>query len=106
MDFFERLCVAVRDLEEYGNEGRIVDAQILQYIDVNVVAPYEDLALYLGTSETSVSRMTDRLGDVNRQDKPGYGLLEKMQDPVRKKRKLVRFTPKGIEWIRALKQQG
>ena len=104
MDFFQLLCVAIRGLEEHGNEGRILDAQLLQYLNQNGAATYEEFQEVLGTSNASISRTVSRLSEVNRLGKPGYGLVEKLIDPAEGRRYLVRLSPKGLAWMRAIKQ--
>ena len=104
MDFFQLLCVAVRGLEEHGNEGRILDAQLLLHLNQNGAATYQEMEDVLGTSNASISRTVSRLSDVNRLGKPGYGLVEKLIDPSEGRRYLVRLSPKGLAWMRAIKQ--
>ena len=104
MDFFQLLCVAVRGLEEHGNEGRILDAQLLQHLNENGAATYEEFQEVLDTSNASISRTVSRLSEVNRLGKRGYGLVEKLIDPAEGRRYLVRLSPKGLAWMRAIKK--
>ena len=49
----------------------------------------------LNISQSSVSRNAYKLGDINRHKKNGVGLLETFEDPMERRRKLVRLTAKG-----------
>jgi DNA-binding MarR family transcriptional regulator len=61
----------------------------------------------LDISQSSVSRNAYKLGDVNRHKKIGVGLLETFEDPMERRRKLVRLTAKGkrvhstlLSWVK------
>ena len=49
----------------------------------------------LDIAQSSVSRNVYKLGDINRHKKIGIGLLEAFEDPMERRRKLVRLTSKG-----------
>lgn len=61
----------------------------------------------LDIAQSSVSRNVYKLGDINRHKKTGIGLLEAFEDPMERRRKLVRLTAKGkrvhntlLEWVK------
>jgi len=61
----------------------------------------------LDIAQSSVSRNAYKLGDVNRHKKIGVGLLETFEDPMERRRKLVRLTSKGkrvhstlLSWVK------
>ena len=61
----------------------------------------------LDLAQSSVSRNCYKLADVNRHKKTGIGLLETFEDPMERRRKLVRLTAKGkrvyntlLEWVK------
>jgi DNA-binding MarR family transcriptional regulator len=61
----------------------------------------------LDISQSSVSRNAYKLGDINRHKKIGVGLLETFEDPMERRRKLVRLTSKGkrvystlLSWVK------
>lgn len=71
---------------------------IFFYIGIN--APQEGVRMQkiaeeLDIAQSSVSRNVYKLGDVNRHKKPGIGLLIAFEDPMERRRKLVRLTSKG-----------
>ena len=55
----------------------------------------QKIAEELDISQSSVSRNVYKLGDVNRHKKTGIGLLIAFEDPMERRRKLVRLTSKG-----------
>jgi DNA-binding MarR family transcriptional regulator len=61
----------------------------------------------LDIAQSSVSRNVYKLGDINRHKKIGIGLLETFEDPMERRRKLVRLTSKGkrvhstlLSWVK------
>ena len=61
----------------------------------------------LDIAQSSVSRNVYKLGDINRHKETGIGLLEAFEDPMERRRKLVRLTAKGkrvhntlLEWVK------
>lgn len=61
-----------------------------------------EIAAELGLSQSTVSRNVAYLGDWNRHKKDGFKLLEAFEDPMERRRKLVRLTPKGTRFIKSL----
>ena len=49
----------------------------------------------LAIAQSSVSRNVYKLGDINTHTKIGIGLLETFEDPMERRRKIVRLTSKG-----------
>lgn len=61
-----------------------------------------DIAEELGLSQSTVSRNVAYLGDWNRHKTKGHGLLEAYEDPMERRRKLVRLTAKGKRFLMGL----
>ena len=59
-----------------------------------------EIAEELGLSQSTVSRNVAYLGDWNRHKTRGHGLLEAYEDPMERRRKLVRLTAKGRRFLK------
>ena len=55
----------------------------------------QDIAKRLDLAQSSVSRNVFKLSVVNRHRERGVGLLESYEDPMERRRKLVKVTAKG-----------
>ena len=55
----------------------------------------QDIAKRLDLAQSSVSRNVFKLSSVNRHRAIGIGLLESFEDPMERRRKLVKTTAKG-----------
>lgn len=55
----------------------------------------KELERRLGISSSSVSRNVAALSEMHRLGKPGHDLVEAYEDPMDRRNKLVRLTPKG-----------
>ena len=100
-------------IEEMRKFDTQIEAQaIAVFLFVAVHGGKEGVAMQtisedLDISQSSVSRNAYKLGDVNRHKKIGVGLLETFEDPMERRRKLVRLTAKGkrvyntlLEWVK------
>lgn len=61
-----------------------------------------DIAEELGLSQSTISRNVAYLGDWNRHKAKGHGLLEAFEDPMERRRKLVRLTAKGKRFLKGI----
>jgi DNA-binding MarR family transcriptional regulator len=59
----------------------------------------QDLGKELGVSQSSTSRNAQTLGAWHRTGKPGYGVIETVDDPRDTRRKIMFLTPKGRDVI-------
>ena len=55
----------------------------------------KDLADSLGVAQSTMSRNVAMLDRINRHHEPGLDLVRAIEDPVERRRKIVRLTPKG-----------
>lgn len=61
-----------------------------------------EIAEELGLSQSTVSRNVAYLGDWNRHKTKGHELVEAFEDPMERRRKLVRLTAKGKRFVNEL----
>ena len=61
-----------------------------------------DIAAELGLSQSTISRNVAYLGDWSRHKTEGHKLLEAYEDPMERRRKLVRLTNKGTRFVKSL----
>ncbi|AGE60587.1 transcriptional regulator [Pelagibacter phage HTVC019P] len=100
-------------IEEMRKFDTQIEAQaIAVFLFVAVHGGKEGVAMQtisddLDISQSSVSRNAYKLGDINRHKKIGVGLLETFEDPMERRRKLVRLTAKGkrvhstlLSWVK------
>jgi len=62
----------------------------------------QDISKELGLAQSSVSRNVAYLGDWTRHREKGKGLLEAYEDPMERRRKLVKLTKKGERFAEKL----
>ncbi len=63
-----------------------------------------EIAEELGLSQSTVSRNVGYLGKLNRHKEQGHQLVEALEDPMERRRKLVRLTAKGKRFIKSLSE--
>ena len=66
---------------------------VCQYGAVDGVS-MKNISKELGIAQSTVSRNCYKLSDKIK-EKPGIGLLQSFEDPMERRRKLVRLTPRG-----------
>jgi DNA-binding MarR family transcriptional regulator len=89
---------------------RMVDAEIqaqsmavlLKVAKHPVPIKMAEIAEELGLSQSTVSRNVAYLGDWNRHKTKGHQMVEAFEDPMERRRKLVRLTAKGKRFIAEL----
>ena len=62
----------------------------------------QDIGKELGLAQSSVSRNVAYLGDWSRHKEKGHGLIEAYEDPMERRRKLVKLTKKGERFATSL----
>lgn len=58
-----------------------------------------EIANKVGITLATASRYIAALGKTNRHHEDGFGLIETFEDPMERRRKIVRLTPKGKSLI-------
>lgn len=89
---FKRLRKTLISFEASPGDLRIIDVLIVDAVMQLGSLTYKEIEAQTGLSNASVSRTITRLGAFNRNGKPGYGLLEKIEDPREGRRYLVQLT--------------
>jgi DNA-binding MarR family transcriptional regulator len=89
---FKRLCKTLISFEASPGDLRIIDVLIVGLVMQQGSLTHKAIGAETGLSNASVSRTVTRLSTVNRNGKPGYGLLETIKDPREGRRHLVQLT--------------
>lgn len=66
--------------------------------------PMAELGKLTGLAQSSISRNVAKLAQGESPREPGFGLIEAAEDPYYRKRKLVRVTPRGLEFAKQLER--
>ncbi len=74
---------------------------IFAYVAERKEIPMADLMKVTGLAQSSISRNVSKLAQ-GEPKSPGYGLIEAYEDPYYRRRKLVKITPRGEEFAKAL----
>ena len=61
-----------------------------------------DLAKKAEIGVATASRYVAALGKINRHKEEGFNLIEAFEDPMERRRKIIRLTPKGRAIVRRL----
>ena len=85
----------VATLREAGELMPIQMAHAFLLIMARPGITMSQLAELAGISQSSCSRNVAALGKWHRLNKPGYGLVEAVEDPTERRRKAMFLTPKG-----------
>lgn len=102
----KRLRKQLRLIERFRELDAEMQAQtvaIFLYIaNSPVPVKMQDIADDLGLAQSSVSRNVAALSDWTRHRKKGHNLVEAFEDPMERRRKLVRLTTKGKRFTTSL----
>ena len=92
------LLKIIEEMRKFDSQIEAQAIAIFFYIGIHAQqggVRMQKIAEELDIAQSSVSRNVYKLGDVNRHKKPGIGLLIAFEDPMERRRKLVRLTSKG-----------
>ena len=98
----ELALLQLRILESQPCDARIADLQLLLSLRLHGPQTSERLEKRLGVSNSSISRMTRRLGDQNRKGGKGFGLIARTKDPAEGRRHLICLSRQGAELVQRL----
>lgn len=90
-----QIITLIRHLRGIDNEMPAQMAHCLLQVALNPGCTMRMIEQSTGLSQSSVSRNIQTLGEWHRDKKPGYGLVEAVEDPNDTRRKVAFLTPKG-----------
>lgn len=99
LDRFIGLCKVIREVDAQLPAQSL---HVLFCIARNPGITMQGIAENTGLGLSSVSRNIMALGQWHRAGKPGYNLVEAVDDPVERRRKIVFLTQRGREFVRDL----
>ena len=96
-----------RQVETFRTIDPEIQAQAISTLLVVALADPEpitmrDIGIKTGTAQSSVSRNVAMLGKIHRKGQSGHGLVDSYEDPMNRRVKLVKLTPKGTRFIHTL----
>ena len=96
-----------RQVETFRTIDPEIQAQAISTLLVVALADPEpitmrDIGIRTGTAQSSVSRNVAMLGKIHRKGQSGHGLVDSYEDPMNRRVKLVKLTPKGTRFIQTL----
>lgn len=105
-DFLRQILDTVDTLRsEVDSEMPLQMVAVLLTIAAEEDVPMAEVARVTNLSQASISRNVAALGMIHRKKKPGYGLVDAYEDPMERRRKLLRLTPKGRSLINKITKQ-
>ena len=101
------LGMLFRQVETFRTIDPEIQAQAMSTLLVVAIADPEpitmrDIGIRTGTAQSSVSRNVAMLGKIHRKGQSGHGLVDSYEDPMNRRVKLVKLTPKGTRFIHTL----
>lgn len=85
--------------EKIDSELPTQHLHLLMHTAMHPGSTIKDLEKMTGISRAAASRIVDYLSFRQYRDKAGPGLLAAEEDPMERRRKLVRITPKGEKFL-------
>lgn len=95
-----------RSIQLFRELDEVMPAQTMQVFLTVAAEPDVTMARVAelcGISQSSVSRNVSALGKFHRKGRPGLDLVYAYEDPMERRRKLVRLTTRGEQLMRALR---
>jgi DNA-binding MarR family transcriptional regulator len=96
------LIQLVEILRDVDGEMPMQMAHCLLCVALRPGLTMQNLSEMTGLSQSSSSRNIQTLGEWHRHGKPGYNLVQAVDDPVDTRRKIMFLTPKGKQVLKRL----
>lgn len=92
----------LKRFRDFDQEMQMQTAQTFIAVAMHPGINMTELSEKAGISQASCSRNVSALSRVHRLNKPGMDLVVATEDPMERRRKIVRLTPKGQRLAEAL----
>lgn len=94
----------LKRFRDFDQEMQMQTAQTFIAVAMQPGITMKELSEKVGISQASCSRNVSALSRVHRLNKPGMDLVVAAEDPMERRRKVVKLTPKGQRLAETLKQ--
>lgn len=90
-----RVFQIIEEFRKIYPDMQMQTAAVFVTIALNEGITMKDLGQRCGLAQSTSSRNVALLSDKLRHDKDGYGLVVATEDPVERRRKIIKLTPRG-----------
>jgi len=90
-----RVFKIIEEFRKIYPDMQMQTAGVFVTIAMNEGITIKDLGSRCDLAQSTCSRNVSLVSDKLRFDKQGYGLVEAMEDPMERRRKIITLTPKG-----------
>jgi DNA-binding MarR family transcriptional regulator len=94
----------IKRFRDFDQEMQMQTAQTFIAVAMQPGITMKELSEKVGISQASCSRNVSALSRVHRLNKPGMDLVVAAEDPMERRRKVVKLTPKGQRLAESLTQ--
>lgn len=94
----------LKRFRDFDQEMQMQTAQTFIAVAMQPGITMKELSEKVGISQASCSRNVSALSRVHRLNKPGMDLVVVAEDPMERRRKVVKLTPKGQRLAESLTQ--
>ncbi|HIB3356465.1 TPA: winged helix-turn-helix transcriptional regulator [Pseudomonas aeruginosa] len=94
----------LKRFRDFDQEMQMQTAQTFIAVAMQPGITMKELSEKVGISQASCSRNVSALSRVHRLNKPGMDLVVAAEDPMERRRKVVKLTPKGQRLAETLSQ--
>lgn len=97
-----RLLEQIQYAREHAPDMLLQQLSVLISVALEPDQGVLDIGEKLGLTQASVSRNVAALSAIHRKHRPGLNLLAAYEDPMERRRKMVRLTPAGEVFVKKL----